>query len=71
MEPLFLTTIGEEPPIIMCERHARTFEQIMTVGHVPHTIYELDDEDAANAKCHACNILPDLIDNQPRIILPN
>jgi hypothetical protein len=69
MEPRFLTTIGEEPPIIMCERHARTFEQIMMVGSVPHTIYELDDEDAETTKCQACNLLPDLIDNQPRIVL--
>jgi hypothetical protein len=69
MEPLFLTTIGEEAPIIMCELHARTFEQIMIAGNVPHTIYELDDEDAAASKCQACNLLPDLIDNQPRIIL--
>jgi hypothetical protein len=69
MEPLFLTTIGEEPPIIMCERHAKTFEQIMTVGNVPHTIYELDDEDTLTAKCQACNLIPDLIDNQPRIIV--
>jgi hypothetical protein len=69
MEPLFLTTIGEETPIIMCERHARTFEQIMTVGNIPHTIYELDDEDAVTGRCQACNLIPDLIDNQPRIIL--
>lgn len=69
MEPLFLTTIGEETPIIMCELHARTFEQIMTVGKVPHTIYELDDEDAVTGRCQACNLIPDLIDNQPRIIL--
>jgi len=70
METRYLTTIGEETPIIMCENHAKMFEQIMMVGNVPHTIYEMDD-DGIEHKCQACNLIPDLIDNQPRIILPD
>lgn len=70
METKYLTTIGEETPVIMCENHAKMFEQIMMVGNIPHTIIELEDEDS-HKKCQACNLIPDLIDNQPRIILPD
>jgi hypothetical protein len=42
----------------------------MMVAELPCTIYELDEEEPPK-KCHACNLLPDIIDNQPRIILPN
>ena len=54
----------------MCEKHAKTFEMVMTIADIPHTIYELDDEDS-DKKCQACNLWADVIDNQPRIILPN
>jgi len=68
---MYLTTAGENTPVIMCEKHAQIFEKIMMADEIPHTIYELDDEDMVNRKCQACNLLPDIIDNQPRIILPN
>lgn len=70
MEPRFLVTVNDNPPVIMCEKHAQTFEKIMMVGEIPCTIYELDDEEPPK-KCHACNLLPDIVDNMPRIILPN
>jgi hypothetical protein len=43
---------------------------MMLAEETPHTIYELDEEEQQQ-KCHACNLMPDIIDNQPRIILPN
>jgi hypothetical protein len=66
----YLVTINDNPPVIMCEKHAQLFEKITLVDNLPCTIYELDDEDN-HKKCHACNLLLDIIDNQPRIILPN
>jgi hypothetical protein len=70
MEPRFLVTVNDNPPVIMCEKHAQTFEKIMMVGQIPCTIYELD-EGEEQKKCHACNLVGDIMDNQPRIILPN
>ena len=69
MDNLFLVSSGENPPVIMCEKHAQIFEKIFVLAQLPHTIYELDDEEQLTAKCHACSLLPDIIDNQPRIIL--
>ena len=69
MDSRFLVTINDNPPVIMCEKHAQMFEKVMTVADVPHTIYELEDEDSLQKKCHACNLIPDIIDNRPRIIL--
>jgi hypothetical protein len=70
MEPRFLVTVNDNPPVIMCEKHAQTFEKMMMTADIPCTIYELDDG-KQQKKCHACSLLPDIIDNQPRIILPN
>ena len=70
MESKYLVTSNDNPPVIMCEKHAQMFEKIMTLAQIPHTIYELDDEDN-HKKCQACNLLPDIVDNMPRIILPN
>lgn len=69
MDSLFLVASGENIPMIMCETHAKIFEKICIVSETLHTIYELDDEEQLTAKCHACSLLPDIIDNQPRIIL--
>jgi hypothetical protein len=55
MNGKFLTTVGEHPPVIMCEKHAQVFEQTMMVNEIPHTIYELDDEDGPYY-CHACDL---------------
>jgi hypothetical protein len=70
METKYLTTVGENAPVIMCEKHAQMFEMIMMVNETPHTIYEMDDEDV-EYKCQACN-LKDTVDemNRPKIILP-
>jgi len=54
----------------MCEKHAQTFEKMMMVADIPCTIYELDD-DEEQKKCYACNLVGDIMDNRPRIILPN
>lgn len=69
-ESKYLVTIGENMPTIMCEKHSKVFETMMVVNDIPHTIYELEDEDS-DQKCQACSMLPDIIDNMPRIILPN
>ena len=69
-ESKYLVTIGENMPTIMCEKHAKVFETMMVVNDIPHTIYEMEDEDVEQ-KCQACNMLPDIIDNMPRIILPH
>lgn len=66
----FLVSIGENTPVIMCEEHAKIFEQVTLIANLPCTIYELDDEDS-DMKCQACNLFPDIVDNMPRIILPN
>lgn len=67
-EPLFLCIINERA-MIMCERHARTFEKALSSNSIPHTIYELDDEDNEQRHCQACGLKDEL--EQPRIILPN
>ena len=66
----FLVTINDNPPVIMCEKHAQIFEKITLLANLPCTIYELDDEDS-DKKCQACSMLPDIVDNMPRIILPH
>jgi hypothetical protein len=74
MNEKFLVTIGEETPYIMCERHAQVFEKAMMIHAVPHTIIELDEEDAPK-HCHACDLVvakeyAKRVDDQKRIILP-
>lgn len=70
MEPRFLATVEEKTPTILCEEHAKMFEKIMIMASMPHTIYELDDDDGPYY-CHACK-LKDTMDeiSSPRIILP-
>lgn len=58
----------EQNTMILCERHAKAFEAAALVAKTPHTIYELDDEDAETAKCHACDLDHEL--HRPRIIIP-
>lgn len=67
----YLATVGDNLPTIMCEEHAKMFEKIMMVSDIPHTIYEMEDEDSLDLQCQACN-LKDTIDdmNKPKIILP-
>lgn len=72
----YLTAIGERSPAILCERHARVFEHTMLTAQVPHTIYELDDDDGPYY-CHACDlqVATEYVkkmqqENQPRIIVP-
>lgn len=72
----FLAGAGEQPPVIMCERHTKVFESAMTAANVPHTIYEFDDEDPSQY-CQACDLQVAkayakkiAADAQPRIIVP-
>jgi hypothetical protein len=72
----FLTTVGEQPPVILCERHAQVFEIAMVANDIPHTIYEFDDEDESHY-CQACDLQVAKAyakrveeQNQPKIILP-
>jgi hypothetical protein len=76
MNGKFLVTVGDRPPTIMCEKHAKVFEQTMMVNEIPHTIYELEDDDGLYY-CHACDLqvakayakqVEDA--NQPTIVLP-
>jgi len=73
----FLTTVGEQPPVIMCERHAQVFEMACVANEIPHTIYEFDDEDEPQY-CQACDLqkAKDYVkrveqESQPRIIIPS
>ena len=59
----------EQNTMIMCERHAQAFEAAAMVAKTPHTIYEMEDEDAEHAQCHACDLQAEL--TRPRIILPD
>ena len=66
-QPKFICAI-EENTMILCEKHSQAFEIAAMTAMTPHTVYELDDEDAEYAVCHACNLQEEL--NRPRIILP-
>ena len=59
----------EENTMILCERHAKAFEAAALIANTPHTIYEMEDEDAVDARCHACDLQDEL--TRPRIILPD
>jgi len=72
----FLTTVGEQHPVILCERHAQVFEMAMVANDIPHTIYEFDDQDESQY-CQACDlqVAKDYIKRrdqaaEPKIILP-
>ena len=73
----YLTTVAEQPPVILCERHAQVFEIAMVANDIPHTIYEFDDEDPSEY-CQACDLQvakdyikrQEAVANQPRIIIP-
>jgi hypothetical protein len=72
----FLATVGEQPPVIMCEEHAKIFEIAMTANDIPHTIYEFDDEDESQY-CQACDLqvakaYAKQVEeaNTPKIVLP-
>jgi len=68
--PMFVCAI-EENTMILCETHARAFEIAAMTAMTPHTIIEMDDEDAEHMKCHACNLQITIDDmNRPKIILP-
>jgi hypothetical protein len=67
---LFLIQAGDVTTIL-CEDHAKVFEQTMMVAGLPHTIIELEDSDTGGHECHACN-LKETIDemSRPKIIMP-
>jgi len=65
---MFICAI-EQNTMILCERHAKAFEAAALVANTPHTIYEMEDEDAVDARCHACDLQDEL--TRPRIILPD
>lgn len=55
--------------MVLCEQHAKAFELAAMTAKTPHTIYEMDDEDAIDAVCMACDLQDEM--NRPKIILPN
>lgn len=65
---MFICAI-EQNTMVLCEKHAKAFEAAALVANTPHTIYEMEDEDADSAQCHACNLQDEL--TRPRIIMPN
>ena len=65
---MFICSI-EQNTMILCEEHSKSFELAAIAAGTPHTIYELDDEDATEVKCMACNLQDEI--TKPRIILPN
>jgi hypothetical protein len=64
---MFICAI-EQNTMILCEKHAKAFEAAALLANTPHTIYELDDEDAQTAKCHACDLQDEL--TRPKLIMP-
>jgi hypothetical protein len=64
---MFICAI-EQNTMVLCEKHAQAFEAAAMLAKTPHTIYEMEDEDAAVAVCHACNLQDEL--TRPKIILP-
>lgn len=64
---MFICAI-EQNTMILCEKHAQAFEAAAMVAETPHTIYEMEDEDAVGAICHACNLQDEL--TRPKIVLP-
>lgn len=70
----FLSSI-EHNTVILCERHAKVFEAMAITANVPHTIIELELEDAPK-HCHSCDLVvakqyaQRAAATQPRIILP-
>lgn len=64
---MFICAI-EQNTMILCEKHARAFEAAATVANTPHTIYELEDEDAVGVICHACDLQAEL--TRPKIMMP-
>lgn len=67
-DSIFLCVVGEKA-MIMCLPHAQTFELTMIATEVPHTIWELDDDDKEGKTCQACDLHNEL--TRPRLILPN
>jgi hypothetical protein len=67
-EPKFICSI-EQNTMVLCETHAKAFETAAMVAGTPHTIIEVEDEDAEGLKCMACGLQDEL--TRPRIILPN
>lgn len=64
---MFICAI-EENTMLLCEKHAKAFESAAMIAGTPHTIYEMEDEDAVGAKCHACNLQDEL--TRPKLIMP-
>jgi hypothetical protein len=70
MNSKYLVMAGQVPSI-MCEEHAKIFEKMMMVAELPHTIIEMDDEDAIDAVCQVCELKETMDEiNRPKLILP-
>lgn len=64
--------IAGDVPTIMCEEHAKMFEKMMLVSELPHTIIEMEDEDAVDAVCQVCELKETKDElSRPKIILPH
>lgn len=67
MSNMFICSI-EQNTMILCETHAKSFEQAAMAANTPHTIYELEDEDSEHMVCMACDLKQEI--NRPKLILP-
>jgi hypothetical protein len=70
MTPTLFICAIEENTMLLCEDHAKVFEIAAMTAMTPHTIYEMDDNDA-QYYCAACD-LKQITDelSRPQIIMP-
>lgn len=70
VEPMFLV-MANDVPVIMCEQHAKVFEKAMMIADLPHTIFEMDDDQSGLHVCQVCNLKETMDElNRPKLILP-
>jgi len=64
---MFICAI-EENTMLLCEKHAKAFEQAAMIAMTPHSIIEMEDEDIDGHTCMACSLQDEL--TRPQIIMP-
>ena len=67
MTPLFVCAI-EQNTMILCEKHAKSFEAAAMIANTPHSIIEMEEEDIDGHICMACSLQAEL--TRPKIIMP-
>jgi len=67
IDTLFVCAI-EQNTMILCEKHAKSFEVAAMIANTPHSIIEMEDEDIDGHTCMACSLQDEL--TRPKIIMP-